>query len=345
MTGASDDPTPVFIIDDIPGMVELMKLWVERSGDFSVAGVAEDAEAGKRLVCRSEHRRGIVLMDVRIPNSDSFAAAREIRSAKPDLMLVFISGACHDNDIARAVALGARGYLMKTQRRDGFLRSLRSIAAGETSFDEQVQERFALDPDGRPLASLETRLATLTPREQEVLRYVASGLSKKEVAAKLSLSVKTIEHHTSSLMEKLGIHDRVELSRYAVREGLIEDLPPYTPEEDHTGPLSMEEFQRVELRVGRILSAEVFPEARKPAYVLQVDFGPELGTLKSSAQITVHYSCEELVGRLVVGVVNFPPRQIGPILSQCLVTGFEDGDGGVRLCVPDGDVPPGTRLS
>jgi tRNA-binding protein len=333
--------TPVFIIDDIPGMVELMRIWLERSGDFQVAGVAEDADAGRRLVCDSEHEHGIVLMDVRFPSSDSFAAVRDIRIAKPDLMVVFISGACHDNDIARAVALGARGYLMKTQRREGFLSSMRAIAAGETSFDEQVQERFATDAEGRPLASLEPRLATLTPRELEVLSYVASGLSKKEVAAKLSLSVKTIEHHTSSLMDKLGIHDRVELSRYATREGLVEDFPPYEPE----GPLSLEEFQRVELRVGRVLSAEPFPEARKPAYILHVDFGSELGTLKSSAQITAHYSCEELVGRLVVGVVNFPVKQIGPILSQCLVTGFEDGNGGVVLCVPEREVPPGTRLS
>ena len=108
--------------------------------------------------------------------------------------------------------------------------------------------------------------------------------------------------------------------------------------------ISWDEFIRVELRAGRIIAAEPFPQARKPAYKLQVDFGPEIGVRKSSAQITALYTPAELVGRLVVGVVNFPKKQIGPFVSECLVTGFHDADGNVALCVPDRDVPPGTKL-
>lgn len=108
--------------------------------------------------------------------------------------------------------------------------------------------------------------------------------------------------------------------------------------------ISWADFQKVQLRVGRILSAEPFPQARKPAWILHVDFGPELGIRKSSAQITEHYSPESLAGRLVVAVVNFPPKQVGPLMSECLVTGFHDESGAVRLCVPDGEVPLGTRL-
>lgn len=108
--------------------------------------------------------------------------------------------------------------------------------------------------------------------------------------------------------------------------------------------ISFDDFLKVDLRVGRVLSAEPFTQARKPAYVLHVDFGPELGVRKSSAQITVHYAPEALVGRLVVAVVNFPKKQIGPLMSECLVTGFHDADGAVALCVPDKDVPLGTRL-
>ena len=104
------------------------------------------------------------------------------------------------------------------------------------------------------------------------------------------------------------------------------------------------DFTRVELRVGRIVEARPFPEARKAAYVLQVDFGPEIGLRKSSAQVTDHYTCEELVGKLVVAVINFPPKQIGPLQSQCLVTGFHDEAGRVALCVPDRPVPLGTKL-
>ena len=108
--------------------------------------------------------------------------------------------------------------------------------------------------------------------------------------------------------------------------------------------ITWNDFEKVELRVGKILSAEVFKEARNPAYILHVDFGEEIGVRKSSAQITKLYTTEELVGRLVVGVVNFPRKQIGPVMSECLVTGFHDENGDVALCVPDKDVPLGAKL-
>lgn len=108
--------------------------------------------------------------------------------------------------------------------------------------------------------------------------------------------------------------------------------------------ITWDDFSRVELRVGRVIAAEAFPQARKPAYKLQVDFGPEIGVKKSSAQITQRYTPRDLVGRLVVAVVNFPAKQIGPLMSECLVTGFHDADGHVALCVPDAEVPLGTRL-
>jgi tRNA-binding protein len=109
--------------------------------------------------------------------------------------------------------------------------------------------------------------------------------------------------------------------------------------------ITWEDFARVELRVGRVVSAAVFAEARKPAYVLQVDFGPEIGVRKSSAQITDLYRPADLEGRLVVAVVNFPSKQIGPLMSECLVTGFHDATGRVALCVPDAEVPLGARLA
>ena len=108
--------------------------------------------------------------------------------------------------------------------------------------------------------------------------------------------------------------------------------------------IGFDDFLQVELRVGRIVAAEPFAKARRPAYILQVDFGPEIGVRKSSAQITDLYAPEALVGKQVVAVVNFPPKQIGPVRSECLVTGFHNADGQVALCVPDADVPLGTRL-
>ena len=104
------------------------------------------------------------------------------------------------------------------------------------------------------------------------------------------------------------------------------------------------DFEKVDLRVGRVISAEPFPAARNPAYILHVDFGEVVGVKKSSAQITDLYDPEDLVGKLVVGVVNFPKKQIGPIMSECLVTGFHDAAGLVTLCTPDADVPLGAKL-
>lgn len=108
--------------------------------------------------------------------------------------------------------------------------------------------------------------------------------------------------------------------------------------------IGFDDFMKVDVRVGRVLKAEPFPEARKPAYKLTIDFGPDIGIKKSSAQITVHYTLGELQGRKVAAVVNFPPRQIGPVRSEVLTLGFPDENGEVVLVGVDRDVPVGGRL-
>lgn len=108
--------------------------------------------------------------------------------------------------------------------------------------------------------------------------------------------------------------------------------------------ITFNDFLKVELRVGKVIDVQDFPEARKPAYKLQIDFGPEIGVKKSSAQITKHYTKEQLLGRTVMAVVNFPPKQVGPFMSECLTVGVHDANGDVVLIGLDKEVPLGSKL-
>lgn len=111
-----------------------------------------------------------------------------------------------------------------------------------------------------------------------------------------------------------------------------------------SGEITFADFEKVEIRIGTIIKVDAFPEARKPAWKLQIDFGPEIGVKKSSAQITVHYDEQALLGRQVMAVTNFPPRQIGPFRSEVLTLGFADEKGDIVLAMPERPVPNGNRM-
>ena len=118
----------------------------------------------------------------------------------------------------------------------------------------------------------------------------------------------------------------------------------HNPDAPAAVPITFDDFPKVDIRIGTIVSAETFPEARKPAFKLKIDFGPAIGMRQSSAQITAHYRADELIGRQIAAVVNFPPRQIGKFMSEVLTLGFPDSQGEVILFAPDRATPNGARL-
>ncbi len=119
----------------------------------------------------------------------------------------------------------------------------------------------------------------------------------------------------------------------------------FLPTSPAASEIRFDDFLKLDIRIGTIIAVEDFPEARKPAFKLKIDFGPAIGKKKSSAQITTHYSPEALIGKQVAAVVNFPPRQIGPFMSEVLTLGFADSEGAIVLFSPDQKVPDGSRLA
>lgn len=163
----------------------------------------------------------IALLDIDMPGLLSFDAARTIRSRVPDIKIMFCSAFSHDHYIQSALDVGAAGYVTKGESAANVVTAIRAVARGRTFFSADVQDRIVVDSKGARLSQVsKSRHNTLTPRELEVLRYIASGMAKKEIAQTMHLSVKTVDNHSTNLMSKLDIHDRVELTRYAIREGL-----------------------------------------------------------------------------------------------------------------------------
>lgn len=217
------DTKRILLVDDHELVRTALRGLLERDADFDVVG--ECANAEDALHSAFECQPDILVMDIDMPGMICFDAVKQMRARLPELSVIFLSAFFHDHYIEQALAVGARGYVVKGDPPSVLFSALAQVAAGEVYFSEEVRARFAIDKDGKPGkpgADKQTVTSTLTNREVEVLRYLARGLSKKEIAGIMHLSVKTVEHHSASVMRKLDIHDRVELARYAIREGLAE---------------------------------------------------------------------------------------------------------------------------
>ena len=211
----------VVIVDDHDLLRDMLAAHLDDEPDISVIGSARTGDDALAVAVASTPH--IILLDIEIPGMSAFDAARAIRARVPSVRIVFLSGFVRDHYIDAALELGASGYVTKTIDAALLPDVVRRVAQGETYFSPEVEERMVLDASGnRSVRPQNSRLEELTQRELEILRYVARGESKKEISARLGISVNTVDVHTTNIMKKLEIHDRVKLARFAVREGLVE---------------------------------------------------------------------------------------------------------------------------
>ena len=209
----------ILLVDDHALVRGALGERLRREPAFEVVGSVSTADEAIAQISRFEP--DVVVMDIDMPGLSCFDAARRIGSICPRTRLVFLSGFLTDYFVEQALAVRARGYITKREPPETVVTAIHEIVGGGAFFSEEVQARIVVDARGARLAkSARAPLSLLTPRELEMLRYIAQGLAKKEIAALTHISVKTVDRHTVNLMTKLDIHDRVELTRFAIREGL-----------------------------------------------------------------------------------------------------------------------------
>lgn len=216
-----NDTTTLLLADDHTLVREMLQERLAREPDMQVVGTVDNADAA--VTEAVHHQPDIVLMDIDMPGLLCFDAAKTIRARCPDTLIIFLSAFFHDNYIDQALSVEAAGYLSKNESPATIIAAIRTVADGGCHFSPEVQDRIIVGFDGIRLAqTARSRASMLTPRELEVLRYIARGMSQKEMGKIMHLSAKTVHCHCTKLMTKLNIHDRVDLARYAIREGLAE---------------------------------------------------------------------------------------------------------------------------
>ncbi|QOI99346.1 MAG: response regulator transcription factor [Phycisphaeraceae bacterium] len=213
-------PVTVLLADDHSLVRGSLASWLRNSG-ISVVSEVGNADAAVTEAIRL--KPDVVVLDIDMPGLQCFDAARAIRARCPGTRVLFLSAFFNDRFIEDALRVEASGYITKGEPPQAVVQAIHAVMSGGVYFSPEVQSRLVIDGGGVRLEHARaTRSSTLTTREVEVLRYVARGMAKKEIAATMHLSVKTIDNHCTSLMNKLDIHDRVELARFAIREGLAE---------------------------------------------------------------------------------------------------------------------------
>ncbi len=211
----------ILLVDDHALVRDALGHRLVQEPGLEIVATAGSADEALDVIVQSQPH--IVLLDIDMPGLICFDAAKRMQAILPEIRIIFVSAHIHDQYIEQALQVGAMGYVCKREGTDDVISAIRDVSEGRSHFSADVQSRLVVDSGGTRLADgAKSRGSTLTPRETEVIKYVARGLAKKEIAKLMGVSVKTVDKHTSNLMEKLDIHDRVGLARFAIREGLAE---------------------------------------------------------------------------------------------------------------------------
>ncbi len=215
-------PIKILLVDDHALVRDSLSRLLDADDVINVIGAVSDAS--EALIIFNNLQPDIVLMDIDMPGLSSFEAANRMTSLIPETKFIFLSAFFHDRYIEQALKVQAKGYLTKSEPPANLINAIKQVADGKVYFSSDVRSRIVADSQGVRLANSNkrTRTDTLSNREIEVLRYLARGMQKKEIASIMHISVKTVEGHVEKVMNKLDIHDRVELARFAIREGLAE---------------------------------------------------------------------------------------------------------------------------
>lgn len=213
-------PIQVVLADDHTLLRDAVAAWLNAQPELCVVATCSDTDG--TLAAALRHRPQVVLLDIDMPGRPAFELARTLRAELPDTSVIFLSAFVSDFFIGQALAAKAAGYLTKGESPESIATAIRAVATGEVCFSAEIRARIVIEESGVRLAAAQcARVAELTPRELEVLRALASALSRKEIAQRLHLSPHTVDRHVANLMRKLDIHDRAELCRFAVREGVV----------------------------------------------------------------------------------------------------------------------------
>lgn len=214
-------PITVQIVDDHALLRDMLMQRLNQEQDIEVVSVVEDGSMAVKDAER--HHPDILLLDIDMPGISAFEAARKIRDVSPNTKIIFLSAYVNDSYINQALEVEASGYVIKEHSLISLLEAIQTVFFGGNYFSPEIQARLVINKQGVHLAdNHQVTLQLLTQRELEVLTYLASALHKKEIARKMGISPKTVDQHCSHIMLKLDLHDRVDLTRFAIREGLID---------------------------------------------------------------------------------------------------------------------------